>query len=360
MGTRLPRLSTTVRDWFRSARGEFFALLAVVVFVSASDSTLPVAVHAQEVASSETPTSGDRLIQTVASHIAQYDSIAAQIRYKARLFDIDLVGSGVYLQQGRAVDRRAVEQGLETPMRTRLELKTQTRGGANSLLEINTGRYLYRQRRVGEVPKIDRVVLRRVRREWAAVSGSAFSGSTGPAEFESPQLTLAMGGLPKLVTSLSVSFRFDEARSVQLNKNMPGFEVVGHWRRKKLAEMLPGQCEQILSGKKADLSQLPSHIPHEVAVSVGSADFFPHVFEYRRFLAEEAMHGTSNENEKSTNGRKEESDQTASKYQQVVLFQILKVVTNGPIDESQFKFPYDNSVDVPDRTEAFLPKKSKR
>lgn len=287
------------------------------------------------------PTSGDRLIESVAVQVAQHASIDAKIRYQAHLFGVDLVGSGVYLQQGRG-----------PRMRMRLELSTQNREGANSLLQVNDGSYLWRERRVGDRRQVDRVYLRGVRRAWAKKSGRVF----GAAAFDSPQVSLAMGGLPKLTAGLADCFQFSPERLFQLDKTTPALEVIGRWRSEKLVEMLPEQRERILAGGAADLSPLPDHVPHEVAVSVGRDDLFPYVIEYRRVRGDSASGADGAADDVALGGRRgEKGERRTAPTGRIALLQFHEVNLGGAtIPARQFRY-YPGDVDPADRTQRFLP-----
>jgi hypothetical protein len=199
---------------------------------------------------------GDSLLSHVAGVLANHPSIAAKVRQRVDLLGHALMGSGIYLQQGRGAERLM-----------RLDLTLQTLGGPNVLQQIDDGNRLWLYRQVGDRKDLAQVDLVRLSRAKS-------KSPPGP----SAETLLALGGLPKLMTALLDSFHFGMATRSQLDK-LAVWNVEGQWKPETLARLLPDQKGAIESGGSA---QLKPNMPDRVVIFVGCDDYFPYRFEYWR------------------------------------------------------------------------------
>ena len=143
------------------------------------------------------------------------------------------------------------------------------------------------------------------------------------------------------MSELNKNFRFDQGREKRVathSGNVAVFEVIGRWRPKRLAAMLPAQSEAILSGHAADLTKLPEHLPHEVMLWIDRDTWFPHVFEYRRYRSDA-----------------EPTDGDSQPFERLAWLQLYDVEINRPIDPRQFIFKPGPNAEIIDVTERYLP-----
>jgi hypothetical protein len=95
---------------------------------------------------------------------------------------------------------------------------------------------------------------------------------------------MALGGLPKLLVALNTHFDFEPPRATAV-KQLPVWQLEGHWKPALLANLLPDQSTAILAGEPADLSKLPPHLPHGVTLILGRDQripLFPYGISYYR------------------------------------------------------------------------------
>jgi hypothetical protein len=189
-------------------------------------------------------------------------SLAAKIRQQINLFGHQLVGSGIYWQQGRGDQRRF-----------RLELKVPLGDGLTSFEQVSTGHELWVHEDLLDHSALTKIDLDRVR---AALSRYPQQRAT-PAFSTS----LPTGGLPKLLENLNASFQFVSAEEKKLDQ-LSVWRVEGGWRPAALAELLPEQKERLLAAQAVDWSKVPAQIPQRVVLTLGHDDLFPYRIEYLR------------------------------------------------------------------------------
>jgi hypothetical protein len=96
---------------------------------------------------------------------------------------------------------------------------------------------------------------------------------------------MALGGLPRLLSTLDGHFAFGRAKPLVIGK-LPVWSLEGQWKPKVLATLLPDQREAILAGQPAQLDKLPPHLPHGVTLILGRDEvvpLFPYSISYYRF-----------------------------------------------------------------------------
>ncbi len=258
--------------------------------------------------------SGDALLGRVLAAVDGQRSISAKVRHKVDLLGREVLGSGIYLQQGRGAERQL-----------RLELKLQTAGTVSSVQQICDGSNLWVLENVAGRENLLHVDVARLRR----------------ARPKSPTATVAdgwlgLGGLPKLLAGLDGSFRFSSVAESRLEE-LRVWTLEGQWEPAKLAALLPDQKDAILAGGAVDLTKLAPNLPDRVVVHVGCDDLFPYRIEYWRGAA-------------GGKGAK-----TAEAEKLLVLMELYEVRLGAPIDPQQFTLPRSPLKPV-DRTQAYLDK----
>jgi hypothetical protein len=203
--------------------------------------------------------SGNALVGRAVAAVDGQASISAKVRQKVDLLGRQLVGTGVYLQQGRGPQRLL-----------RFELKLQAAQKTNSTLQVCDGTTLWIHEDLTDRKNLSRVDIARLR-------GARPKSPQGPPN----HVWLALGGLPKLLMNLDNTFQFGPVVEGRLDA-LPVWTVEGQWRPSKLAELLPDQKAAIEAGNAADTRSLPPNLPDRVVLHLGCDDLFPYVIEYWR------------------------------------------------------------------------------
>jgi hypothetical protein len=203
--------------------------------------------------------SGNALLRRAVASVDGQPSISAKVRQKIDLLGRPLVGSGIYLQQGRGPQRQL-----------RFELKLQASPKTNSTLQICDGTTLWIHEDLTDRKNLSRVDVARLR-------AARPKSPPGPPS----NVWLALGGLPKLLMNLDSTFRFGPLAESRLDA-LPVWTLEGQWKRAKLAELLPAQKGAIEAGQAADTRNLPPNLPDCVVLHLGCDDLFPYVIEYWR------------------------------------------------------------------------------
>jgi hypothetical protein len=211
---------------------------------------------------------GELLLRRVHSLLAATSSISARVRYRVDLFGHQLVGEGIYLQQG-AADKQLV----------RLELKTLVGQNVEVMQIVGDGKYLWQYEDSGVPPadptvkpQVARIDLARVR--LALHHPQAFHGRMLTAD-------LALAGMTRLIEGLGATFRFEKIEAGQLD-TLPVWIATGAWRPEPLTSVSKDLADQVANGQPLDLKKLPPQMPEEVQLFVGQEDMFPYRIEYRR------------------------------------------------------------------------------
>jgi hypothetical protein len=202
---------------------------------------------------------GNVLLRRAIASIDGQQSICAKVRQKIDLLGRQLVGSGIYLQQGRGPQRQL-----------RFELKLQASHKTNSTLQVCDGTTLWIHEDLTDRKNLSRVDVARLR-------GARPKSPPGPPS----NAWLALGGLPKLLMNLENTFRFGPVTQSRLDALLV-WTVEGQWKPAKLAELLPAQKGAIEAGQAADTRNLPPNLPDCVVIHLGCDDLFPYVIEYWR------------------------------------------------------------------------------
>lgn len=258
------------------------------------------------------------LMRQVVATAEARQSIVAKVRQQTDLYGHKLVGSGLYMQQGRGVDRRF-----------RFELKMPIGDRLGTFEQICDGNNLwFRQDLAGKLT-LNRLELARVReaaRDGAGQGISLFGlGSQG----------LTIGGLPKLLRNLERSFQFTSITQYRLD-TVEVWIVQGDWREERLFELFPEQRERVAKGKNFSTGKVAEHFPDRVRLFIGRADLFPYRIEYWQ---------------RKTSTTKDGPVETAHFP---LLMELFEVQLDVPVDPSRFLYKPGDDMDVKDITSDFI------
>ena len=240
-------------------------------------------------------------------------SIAARVRLHADMFGNQMIGAGVYLQQGTGEGRE-----------TRLELKLPVGDRLATYQQICDGKYLWQLNDVNDKPQLTRIDVEHVKQ--ASADGLMKRPSDSLA-------ALLQGGLPKFVQNLRRSFAFVHAEAGQLD-TLPVWIVQGVWRPEALAPIAPELAKQAAEGRALDLNKLPAQMPEQVLLYLGQDDYFPYRIEYRRRPTKPGKNGAA----------------ASSSMSPILIIELYEVRLNGAIDPQQFVYQ-PSGIDMVDATE---------
>ncbi len=241
------------------------------------------------------------------------------------MFDHQLVGSGIYLQQSLSPGACRAQERL-----LRFELKIQVDEQVTSLQQISDGNSLWtHQDLLGRV-SLSQIDLIRL--------GRALAGQEKPIRTSPTVAWIALGGLPKLTKSLADWYRFTSVEEGRLDR-FPVWILRGQLHDFHLAVLLPGQKDKILAGQPADLEKLPKQIPDRVVLMIGREDQFPYRLEFWRLLPGE---------------KKPLSLKKPPPVDRLVLaMELFEVQLDVPLDPRQFIYS-PGDLPVVDQTPSFL------
>ena len=232
----------------------------------------------------------------------------ASVRHKIRMFDQQLVGTGHYRQFGN-----------DSIKRLRFELKTQVGEKTSSVIQVCDGRHLWTRENLAEGTTLSRIDVRFIQDELAE-----YERENGIVKFTANWgANIAMGGLPRLLTSIDFCFEFGSVREATY-EDIPVWVMSGAWKQGVKDRII----EQFDSG-----TQLPTHLPDAVQLVLGrdvEFKFIPREIQYLRVLA----------------------DNTVRPMVSLQLYDITRLVD---MNAAQFEYQRGEQVIV-DRTQAFLDK----
>jgi hypothetical protein len=259
--------------------------------------------------------SGGALLRHVIESVDSQASISAKVRHRIDLLGHPLIGSGIYLQQGRGPTRAL-----------RFDLNLQTGEKPASVQQISDGKELWISEEVGSHTRLSRVDVARLAR-------------ARPRSPLPPNAWLALGGLPKLLSGIESSFQFGTVAESRL-EDLPVWTIEGTWNRGRLVQLLSDQKDAIEAGQPADLSKLAPNLPDRVVLHVGCDDFFPYRIEYWR-----AAHKSDAKAKADDIGR------------MILLMELYEVRLGANINPQEFAFKRGATKPL-DRTQEFLDKLS--
>ena len=138
----------------------------------------------------------------------------ASVRHKIHMFDQQLVGTGHYRQFGN-----------DSIKRLRFELKTQVGEKTSSVIQVCDGRHLWTRENLTEGTTLSRIDVRFIQDELAE-----YERENGVGKFTANWgANIAMGGLPRLLTSIDLCFDFRSVKEATY-EDIPVWVMVGTWK----------------------------------------------------------------------------------------------------------------------------------
>ncbi len=251
------------------------------------------------------------ILERAIGTLAEAVSVSARMRHRIHLFEHEVIGTGLYEQQGQGSKRRV-----------RMELKVQLGDKLASQLQVADDRFLWTYQDTLTGPLITQLDLKRVANaEQKAYGQSALSNGN-----------FTISGLPKLLTGLRDNFEFTKVEEGYLGST-PVWALEGTWRPDRLASLFPDQQANSAAGVVFDFEKKPQ-LPERVIVFITQETKFLQRIEYHR-----------------------RSDSTAddknSGFATAVTLELLDVRFNEPINVSQFIYE-PGSQPVADVTDSYL------
>ena len=199
----------------------------------------------------------NELIRRAARSLRDSPPLEARLRYKINLFGQQISGPGRYLQKG---------QGTRL---SRLEFEFGFGDSSVQIHQFCDGDLLYTLSLAGEKSNLEFVDLREL--ESLQQQSSAASRVTS---------WLSVGSLTGLMEQLSTHFEFNEIEEQTLD-SIPVVQCKGRWNPLALQRLLEGQPEaEAIVNNEIGWQHLPSHLPHQVTLTLGTDKRFP-FFPYR-------------------------------------------------------------------------------
>ncbi|MCA9247428.1 MAG: hypothetical protein KDA42_09945 [Planctomycetales bacterium] len=223
----------------------------------------PFSAQAQEISAPGGTREGDRLIAEATERFAKHASVRALIHTEVDVWGHRFTGKGRYLLTRREGDELS---RLELELELRANAKS-TQGRTTKLLEVNDGRYLWRERTDGESREAERIDLARA---GAAATNREVANSWSVEPFA------LQGGLETMLEALRKNFEFSKVAASRID-NVPVLRTIGHWRPECLAEILSDDKITASNASK----KAPKHLPREVSVTLGRDDLFPYEVDFR-------------------------------------------------------------------------------
>jgi hypothetical protein len=256
------------------------------------------------------------LLNQAIDRLNTYQSVSALLRQRIGLFDADLIGTGLYQQQGQGGERRL-----------RLELRIQLGDQAASQLQVCDGRVLWTHHEIGEDRRLNRLDLQRVR---AAKRESVQAGPTSPVE------ELPTGGLPKLLDAIRASFQPLKVEAGYLDE-VSTWAIEAEWRPEMIGALAPDTKQGANVDVPIDFSRLPQ-LPERVMLFLRNDDLFPLRIEFRRRAATD-----------------DQEQAGGAAFVPVATLDFSDIQLNQTIDVRQFAYrPPEDGLIVNDVTDQFL------
>ncbi len=243
--------------------------------------------------------------------LAEATSVSARLRHRINLFDHELIGSGLYEQQGQGSERRV-----------RMELKIQLGDKLASQLQVVDDRYLWTYQDTLTGPLITQLDLKRIANaEQKAYGQPTLSNGT-----------FAVAGLPKLLTGLRDHFVFTKVEGGYLGSTAV-WALEGTWRPDRLPALFADQPTNGAVGDVFDFEKKPQ-LPERVIVFITQETMFLQRIEYHR--RSDSM-----------------PDDKNSGFAPVVTLEFFDIRFNEPINVSQFIYE-PGPQPVADVTDSYL------
>lgn len=270
----------------------------------------------------QVPSAGETLIGSTIISLKNRKSVAARVRFRVQLSDLDISGNGYYLQSN---SQRLNEEPI---VQYRWELRTQIAGKTSSFAQIASKNFLWTDRTLPSKQTVTRIDLRRLRRdrskEFAPINSNYLVEQGANPVIAQPNSLLLQGGLPRLVQTLQDAYDFAPPKLAKL-QDVAIYSVSG---RKRSAESLPQKNND---AQKAKQIKSTEHLPEYVQLDIGQGDLFPYQLTYL-----------------NPGASKSEKKQT------VLSIQWHDVQLDGSIDERKFDYTPPARVNWSDITDELL------
>ena len=294
----------------------------------------------------------EALLDQVAASVDRFDSISARVRQQIDLFDNQILGTGLYFQQGHAQQRL-----------TRMEVRSQSGERATTMLEVCDSRNLWTFHGTPGGSTVSRIDFERVEKAFADAAAARAAqlrdfqvrerlAQPGRNSARIEQIAPlpdrpAASGLPKLLDGLRDNFQFERTTPGRLGE-MPVWIVEGVWKPARLIAAVPDQKANIEAGRPIELKKLPPQLPERVVIEVGQQDLFPYRIQYLR----RAKSGSTANTESDSSWAE---PMTAHEgYRALVILELFDVHVNVQIDPRQFTFQAPAGTQVSEATDGYL------
>jgi hypothetical protein len=268
------------------------------------------------------------LLEQAISILNSRTSITAKLRQQVNLFvDKQLIGAGTYVEQRAGGSQRYA-------MESRIWQGSQL----SSIRLCCDGLLLWKYQCLSGRPTLTRIDVTRVLQALNEAGQRDQMGRVGDWP--------GMGGLAGMLRGLDANFDFQSAQPTRLAgsaienarvvSQLPVWELRGQWNRRRLAAILPGQAQQILAGQPVDLSAVPTPLPQQVVIYLGSEDLFPYRVVYLR------------------QGPAQREGQGGEVLQPILTMDLFEVQWNVPVDTTNFVYNPRGNLEWKDQTNEYL------
>ena len=222
--------------------------------------------RAQNTSTSSPPAQarGDAFLAEVLATLQRRPNVAARLRYRARLEDETLTGSGRYWQRGTGSSRV-----------TRWEMQTQVAGKTASYVQVFDGDHLWTDRTLPGGRRVNRLDTSRLQSRLRTAAFASLNNGPKPTWQSLVEETEGQGGLAQLLADSLRRFTFAPPQPVQLN-GLSVYALLGRWRGEELQKLWPE------FGTPDEPTSWPTRLPHHTLILVGKSNLFPYVVEHRR------------------------------------------------------------------------------
>lgn len=219
----------------------------------------------------QVPSAGETLIDSTIISLKNKKSVAARVRFRVQLSDLDISGNGYYLQSN---SHRLNEEPI---VQYRWELRTQIAGKTSSFAQIASKNFLWTDRTLPSKQTVTRIDLRRLRRdrskEFDPINPNYLVEQGTNPVITQPNSLLLQGGLPRLVQTLQDAYDFAPPKLAKL-QDVAIYSVSG---RKRSAESLPRKNNDAQKVKQIKATE---YLPEYVQLDIGQGDLFPYQLTY--------------------------------------------------------------------------------
>ena len=273
---------------------------------------------------------GDELLAACQSRLLAHRSVSAQVRQRVQLYDRQLFGSGIYLQQG-VVQLDNGQPDSPGRLQFRFELDFQLDNRKQGMVQSSDGVTLWLFDSNGSGAALRRVDLDRL-----ALTVERFEMESGDAQpgrrVEPSPAAVDHGGLPRLLADLQKHFRFHTVGETEI-AGVGVWVVQGTWRPDRLKQLSQHGDKKKSAAREAniDITQFGPQVPHDVLLYLDRDELFPYRIQYRRL-------------EKLNND-------SAARPRTLVEMELFQVRFDALIDLNQFAKPID--ITAVDHTDAY-------